>query len=108
MKLEDIYRHLDELSPFNLQESWDNSGILLGESSQEISKIALSIDIDEKLIDSLEENTLIISHHPIIFSGLKQLNFSKYPANLLQKMIQKNISNIAMHTNFDITHLMNM
>jgi len=105
MTIAEIYAFLNELSPFELQESWDNSGLLVGDFSQEVEKIALSIDVDEALIDSLEENTLLITHHPIIFGGLKQLEFSKYPANLLQKMIQKNISNIAMHTNFDQTHL---
>ncbi|MDO8453253.1 MAG: Nif3-like dinuclear metal center hexameric protein [Sulfurimonas sp.] len=105
MKLLDIYNFLDNLSPFLLQEEWDNSGLLIGDFSQEISKIVLSIDVDEALIDSLESDTLLITHHPIIFGGLKQLDFSKYPANLIQKMIKKNILNIAMHTNFDQTHL---
>ncbi|MEA2072361.1 MAG: Nif3-like dinuclear metal center hexameric protein [Campylobacterota bacterium] len=105
MKILEIYDFLNELSPFELQEKWDNSGLLIGDFDEEISQIALSIDVDEKLIDSLENNTLLITHHPIIFGGLKQLEFSKYPANLIQKMIRKNISNIAMHTNFDQTHL---
>jgi len=105
MKISEIYEYLDNLSPFEIQESWDNSGLMVGDFSQDISKIALSIDVDDALIDSLDENTLLITHHPIIFGGLKQLEFSKYPANLIQKMIRKNISNIAMHTNFDQTHL---
>ena len=105
MTIEEIYNFLDNLSPFEIQEKWDNSGLIVGDFSQEISKIVLSIDVDEKLIDSLDENTLLITHHPLIFSGLKQLDFDKYPSNLLHKMIRKNISNIAMHTNFDITHL---
>jgi len=105
MKILEIYDYLNKLSPFDMQESWDNSGLLVGSFEDDISQIALSIDVDEKLIDSLEENTLLITHHPIIFGGLKQLEFSKYPANLIQKMIKKNISNIAMHTNFDQTHL---
>jgi dinuclear metal center YbgI/SA1388 family protein len=105
MTIQEIYGFLDQLSPFEIQESWDNSGLLVGDFSQEISQIVLSIDVDESLIDSLEENSLLITHHPIIFGGLKQLEFSKYPANLIQKMIQKNIANIAMHTNFDQTHL---
>jgi len=105
MKVLEIYEFLNELSPFELQEKWDNSGLLIGDFDREISQIALSIDVDEALIDSLENGTLLITHHPIIFGGLKQLEFSKYPANLIQKMIQKNISNIAMHTNFDQTHL---
>ena len=105
MKISEIYKILDELSPFELQEDWDNSGLLVGDFNRDIKKIVLSIDVDEELIDSLQEDTLLITHHPIIFSGLKQLEFSKYPANLLLKMVQKNISNIAMHTNFDQTHL---
>ncbi|MCF6330088.1 MAG: Nif3-like dinuclear metal center hexameric protein [Sulfurimonas sp.] len=105
MKLSQIYKILDEISPFELQEEWDNSGIQVGSLHQEIKKIVLSIDVDDELIDSLDVDTLLITHHPIIFSGLKQINFDKYPSNLLQKMIKKNISNIAMHTNFDKTHL---
>ena len=105
MKILEIYEYLNTLSPFDIQESWDNSGLLVGDFKEDISSVALSIDVDEALIDSLEENTLLITHHPIIFGGLKQLEFSKYPANLLQNMIKKNISNIAMHTNFDQTHL---
>jgi len=105
MKILEIYRYLDELSPFELQESWDNSGLLVGDFDEDITTIALSIDVDEALIERLADNTLLITHHPIIFGGLKQLEFSKYPANLIQKMIKKNISNIAMHTNFDQTHL---
>jgi len=105
MKISQIYEFLDNLSPFELQEPWDNSGLLLGDFNQDVEKIVLSIDVDEALIDEMDRDTLLITHHPIIFGGLKQLEFSKYPANLIKKMIQKNISNIAMHTNFDQTHL---
>ncbi|MDY0116154.1 MAG: Nif3-like dinuclear metal center hexameric protein [Sulfurimonadaceae bacterium] len=105
MKISEIYEFLNTLSPFSLQEAWDNSGLLIGDFSADVKKVVLSIDVDMNLIDSLEPDTLLITHHPIIFGGLKQLEFNKYPANLIQKMIQKNISNIAMHTNFDQTHL---
>ncbi|MFA5215301.1 Nif3-like dinuclear metal center hexameric protein [Sulfuricurvum sp.] len=105
MTVQEIYTYLDGLSPFALQESWDNSGLLVGDFAQEISQVVLSIDIDEALIESMEENALLITHHPIIFGGLKQLQFNQYPAKILAPMIRKNISNIAMHTNFDQTHL---
>ncbi len=105
MKLSEVYTLLDTLSPFELQESWDNSGLIVGDFTQEIKTVVLSIDLDEELIESLDEGTLIVTHHPLIFGGLKQLQFNQYPAILLRRMIQKNIANIALHTNFDQTHL---
>ena len=105
MTVQEIYTFLDALSPFALQESWDNSGLLVGDFTQEISTVIVSIDMDEDLIESLPENALLITHHPIIFGGLKQLKFNQYPAKLIAPMIRKNITNIAMHTNFDQTHL---
>ncbi len=50
MKLSEIYNFLDQLSPFNIQESWDNSGILLGDRDSEISTVYLSLDIDENIL----------------------------------------------------------
>ncbi len=105
MRLEAIYKLLDEVSPFETQASWDNSGLILGSYDQEISAVVLSIDIDEALLESVEEGTLIITHHPLIFSGIKSMDFATYPSRLLAKMIEKKIANIAMHTNFDLSHL---
>ena len=105
MTVREIYTFLDALSPFELQENWDNSGLLIGDFTQDITTVIVSIDMDEDLIESIPENALLITHHPIIFGGLKQLKFNQYPAKLIAPMIRKNITNIAMHTNFDQTHL---
>jgi len=105
MKLGAIYDFLDTLSPFATQASWDNSGLLIGSRDDEVGQIYLSLDVDSALLEEVSENSLIIAHHPLIFSGIKQLNFAKYPSNLIQKMVQKKISLIAMHTNFDLSHL---
>lgn len=105
MKLGAIYDYLDALSPFATQAAWDNSGLLIGSKDDEIEQIYLSLDVDSKLLEEVLPNSLIITHHPLIFSGLKQLNFAKYPSNLIQIMVQKKISLIAMHTNFDLSHL---
>ena len=105
MKLQEIYDHLDTVSPFELQEKWDNSGLIVGDMSREVSQIVVALDIDDEMIESTDENTLFIVHHPLIFGNLTQLDFSKYPSNLLEKMILKKQSLIAMHTNFDQTHL---
>jgi len=105
MKLGAVYDFLDTLSPFATQASWDNSGLLIGSAEDEVEQIYLSLDVDSALLEDVAENSLIITHHPLIFSGLKQLNFAKYPSNLIQMMVQKKISLIAMHTNFDLSHL---
>ncbi|RUM57617.1 MAG: Nif3-like dinuclear metal center hexameric protein [Nautilia sp.] len=105
MKVNEIYDYLNELSPFELQESWDNSGLLVGDKNQEIDKIYLSLDLDLELVDSIEENSLIITHHPLIFKPLKSLVPISYSQKIAIKLIQKNITLISMHTNFDKTHL---
>ena len=105
MQLKKIYKILDELSPFELQASWDNSGLQIGEMDDKIKQVYLSLDVDSFLLEEVKENSLIITHHPLIFKGIKRLDSSVYPAKLIKKMIKKDISLIAMHTNFDITHL---
>ena len=105
MKLKEIYTHLDKISPFELQEKWDNSGLIIGDMSREVSQIVVALDIDEEMIETTDENTLFIVHHPLIFGNMTQLDFAKYPSNLIEKMILKRHSLIAMHTNFDQTHL---
>ena len=105
MKLQEIYNFLNEISPFELQEKWDNSGMLIGEMSREIEKIVVSLDIDEALLRESDEGVLFVVHHPLIFGGLTALDFARYPAKLIEIMIRKKQSLIAMHTNFDQTHL---
>ncbi len=105
MKIKEIYKFLDELSPFELQEKWDNSGLLVGSFEDEFQRVYISIDLDEEILDTMEENSLIITHHPLIFSALKKVNYDSYSTKLLKKLIQKNIALISMHTNIDISHL---
>ena len=105
MKLQEIYDFLDKISPFELQEKWDNSGLIVGDMGREVSGIVVSLDVDSRMIDEAKEGTLFVVHHPLIFGKLTQLDFAKYPSNLLEKMILKKQSLIALHTNFDQTHL---
>jgi len=101
----EIYEILDDLSPFELQEKWDNSGLLLGEVHQRVERVVVSVDIDGRMVQEADEGTLFILHHPLIFSGMKRLLWSEYPANILREMVKKEHALIAMHTNFDKTHL---
>ena len=100
----EILEKLDTLSPFALQESWDNSGLILGSKSRNFQKIYLALEVTQSILEQMEENSLLITHHPLIFSPLKTLIDETYPTALLNLAICKNIQLIAMHTNFDKTH----
>lgn len=101
MKISQIYSLLDEIAPFSSQEIWDNSGIQIGNMQTEFERIYLSLDIDSEILDEILPNSLIITHHPLIFKGLKSLNLNAYPSSLIAKLISRNISLISVHTNYD-------
>ena len=105
MKINEIYNYLDSLSPFSLQEKWDNSGLIVGHMDDEFDNIYISLDLDLELIKKIKNNSLIITHHPLIFSALKTLNNDSYSTKILKQLIQKDIALISMHTHIDKTHL---
>ena len=105
MKIEDIYNYLDSLSPFSLQEKWDNSGLLVGNMQDKFENIYISLDLDLKMLKKVQKKSLVITHHPLIFSPLKSINDNTYTTKILKKLIKKDISLICMHTNIDKTHL---
>ncbi len=99
MKTAEIYAILDEIAPFADAESWDNSGVLV--DNAEFSEIVLALDLDRQMVENSSANTLFITHHPLIFKGLKNLKFDSYPGSLIFELVRKNCSLIAMHTNYD-------
>ena len=105
MQIKDIYNYLNDLSPFELQEKWDNSGLIVGNMEDEFENIYISLDLDLEMIEKVESNSLIITHHPLIFSPIKTVNNDKYATKLLKILIKKDIALISMHTNIDKTHL---
>lgn len=105
MKIRDIYDYLNELSPFELQEKWDNSGLIVGNPNDEFHKVYISLDLDLEMVKDLEEGSLIITHHPLIFSPLKKINDISYSEKILKQLIKKDIALISLHTNIDKTHL---
>lgn len=104
-KVKEIYQICDEISPFSLQEKWDNSGLNLGSMEQEFQNLYVCLEVDENIVQSVESNSLILTHHPLIFSPIKNFDTQSYPCNLLKTLITKNCSLISLHTNFDHTHL---
>ena len=89
MTLRKIVEYLDGLSPLELQQSWDNSGMIVGNMDQEIDNIYLSLDIDHDLVEQTPSNSLIITHHPLVFKALKCFNTNKYPTNIIKTLFKE-------------------
>lgn len=103
MKISTIINYLEELAPKSLQESYDNSGLLVGDSDADVNAALLCLDSIERVVDEAIERKcgLIIAHHPIIFSGLKSLTGKTYIEKIILKAIKNNIAIFAIHTNLD-------
>ncbi len=102
-KLIDIIQAIEAVAPLSLQESYDNAGLLTGNRAMEITAAVVCIDVTEDVIDeALDKNAnLVISHHPLIFKGLKSLTGKDYVERTIIKAIKNDIAIYAAHTNLD-------
>lgn len=100
MTVGDVYRYIDSFAPFSTQDSFDNSGLLVGSMEATVTKIAVCLDITRKVAEeaALRGAELIVSHHPVIFHKLSAIEIHN-PINIL---IRNGISAICAHTNLDI------
>lgn len=98
--VKDIYAALDAAAPFAMQESYDNSGLLVGDGTETITKVLLALDITIPVVKEAATlgAQLILSHHPVIWGGIKQIS-SAHP---VWHLIEKHITAIASHTCMDI------
>ena len=103
MKIKEITNYLEEIAPLYYQESYDNSGLLVGNENTKVNKVLITLDCTEKVVDEAisKKCNLIIAHHPIIFRGLKKLNGSNYIERTVIKAIKNDIAIYALHTNLD-------
>ena len=103
MKIFEITSFLEQIAPLAYQESYDNSGLIVGDLNADIKQALVSLDCTETIIDeAIAHNcNLIIAHHPIVFSGLKKITGKNYVERVIIKAIQNNIAIYAIHTNLD-------
>lgn len=103
MDISKITRFLETFAPLELQEGYDNAGLIIGNHSQKVTQALICLDCTEAVVDEAIEKgcELIICHHPIIFKGLKQLNGKNYIERIIIKAVQNNIAIYAIHTNLD-------
>ena len=105
MRIEEVISYLEQWAPPILQESYDNSGLLVGNKQNEITNVLVSLDCTEDVVEeAIAKNcNLIVSHHPIVFNGLKRFTGADYVQRTIIKAIQNNIALYAIHTNLDNT-----
>ena len=103
MKIKEITQFLEGIAPLNYQESYDNSGLIVGDENWEVTSVLICLDSVEQVIDEAIENgcNLVIAHHPIVFSGLKKLNGNNHIECTIIKAIKNDIAIYAIHTNLD-------
>lgn len=102
-KVSEILSYLTDAAPISWQESYDNCGLLVGDANALVDKVLLTLDVTEKVIDEAIENSfhLVISHHPLIFKGLKNVLVDDVTGRIITKAIKNDIAIAAMHTNMD-------
>ena len=103
MKLKELVSFLDTAIPVSFQESYDNSGLQLGDPETDISRALLTLEINARVMDeAIRENCdVIISHHPLIFDGLKKITGRTTTEKLVRTALQKGIAVYSAHTNLD-------
>ncbi len=103
LELAEIIQAIEAEAHPSLQENYDNSGLIVGNNSQIINSALLCLDCTpEVVLEAIEKGcNLVISHHPIVFSGLKRFNGKTYVERAIQLAIKHDVALYACHTNLD-------
>ena len=106
IKRNEIIAYLNEMAPEELAESWDNSGLLLAGEAEEVEGVLLCLDVTEQVVETAiqKKASLIISHHPLIFSAIKRISVHERTGSLVYRLIQHKIDVYSAHTNVDKTY----
>ena len=103
MKIKEVLSALERFAPLPLQESWDNAGLQVGLTETEVSGALLCLDVNERIVDEAIRKgcNLIVSHHPLLFRGLKTISDLTDVQRTVMKAIENRLCVISMHTNMD-------
>ena len=103
MTITEIISYLESVAPTSYQESYDNAGLIIGDPEMTVTSALITLDVTEAVIDEAIETgcELIISHHPILFKGIKKINGNTYVERCIIKAIKNDIAIYAAHTNLD-------
>ena len=101
--IKQVLHALEQFAPLPLQESWDNAGLQIGLTEAEVSGALLCLDVTTEIVDEATAKgcNLIVSHHPLLFHGLKQIAGLDDVQRVVSKAIKEDICVVSMHTNID-------
>ena len=104
MECKKVIEILEKQSPKSYACDWDNVGLLAGRRDKEVKKILLALDATDEVVEQAAEGAydMLITHHPMIFSGIKKINNHSFTGRKILTLIQKGIVYYAMHTNYDV------
>jgi dinuclear metal center YbgI/SA1388 family protein len=106
MKCSDIFKYISSWAPEEIAWNKDNVGLQIGSAERELKNILLALDLNMKVVEEAVKNNcnLIITHHPLLFNPLRKINTDNdITSRLIEKLIKKNITLFAAHTNLDFT-----
>ena len=103
MKVKDIIKVIEDFAPLSVQESWDNSGLCVGSPEDEVNGVLIALDCTPELVDEAVAcgADLIVTHHPLIFSGLKKISPETQVGRAVIKAVKAGVSIYAAHTSAD-------
>ncbi len=103
MKVKDIIKVIEDFAPLSIQEGWDNSGLCIGSPEDPVTSVLMGLDCTPELVDEAVAcgADMIVTHHPLIFSGLKKISPEDKVGEAVMKAIKAGISIYAAHTNAD-------
>ena len=103
MRISEITAVIEQFAPLAWQESYDNSGLIVGRPDDEVHRALLAVDVTEEVMDEAEREgcDLIITHHPVIFHALKRFNSATAVERCVERAIRRGIALYACHTNLD-------
>ena len=103
VKIKQVLSALEQFAPLPLQESWDNAGLQIGLTEAEVSGELLCLDVTERVVDEAVRRgcNLVVSHHPLLFRGLKQVSDATDVQRTVWKAIREGVCVVSMHTNMD-------
>lgn len=103
MIISDLVNYIDKVAPFDTVEEYDNAGLIVGDCNAHVNRVLVCVDLTTSVIAQATREGIntIVSHHPLIFNAINNIQFNNPIGKIIKQLIKNDINYIAVHTNFD-------